>query len=47
MSADKAAETARGHTALELLLRLRNFQQLAHKNQPTVVLPLEPFDIID
>jgi hypothetical protein len=43
---DKATETAEGQTALELLRRLRNLQQLAHESQPIVVPPLAAIDII-
>jgi hypothetical protein len=43
---DKAVETAEGQTALELLRRLRNLQQLAHESRPIVVPPLEAFEIV-
>jgi hypothetical protein len=43
---DKATETAEGQTALELLRRLRNLQQLAHESRPIVVPPLEAFAIV-
>ena len=43
---DSATSTAEGQTALELLRRLRNLQQLVHETMPTLVPPLEPFEII-
>jgi hypothetical protein len=43
---DEAANTAEGQTALELLRRLRNIQQLMHETMPVVVPPLEPFEIV-
>ncbi|HEV2968428.1 MAG TPA: hypothetical protein VGY55_00475 [Pirellulales bacterium] len=43
---DEAANTAQGQTALELLRRLRNVQQLLHEALPVVVPPLEPFEIV-
>jgi hypothetical protein len=43
---DKATETAEGQTALELLRRLRNLQQLAHETRPIIVPPLEAFEIV-
>jgi hypothetical protein len=43
---DGAANTAEGQTALELLRRLRNIQQLIHEAMPVVVPPLGPFEIL-
>ena len=43
---DQAANTAEGQTALELLRRLRNLQQLVHEAKPVVAPPLEPFEIV-
>jgi hypothetical protein len=43
---DKATETAARQTALELLRRLRNLQQLAHESLPIIVPPLEAFEIV-
>jgi hypothetical protein len=43
---DKATNSAEGQTALELLRRLRNVQQLVHEKMPTLVPPLEPFEIV-
>jgi hypothetical protein len=43
---DEAANTAEGQTALELLRRLRNIQQLMHEAMPVVVPPLERFEIV-
>ncbi len=43
---DKATETAEGQTALELLRRLRHLQHLAHESLPTVVPPLDAFEIV-
>jgi hypothetical protein len=43
---DKATETADGQTAVELLRRLRQLQQLAHESLPTVVPLLEAFEIV-
>ena len=43
---DQATNTAEGQTALELLRRLRNIQQLMHEAMPVVVPPLEPFEIV-
>jgi hypothetical protein len=43
---DTATETAEGQTALELLRRLRNLQQLAHESRLIVVPPLEAFEIV-
>jgi hypothetical protein len=44
---DKATETADGQTALELLRRLRNIQQLMHEKMPVVMPPLTPFEIVN
>ena len=44
---DKATNTAEGQTALELLRRLRNLQQLVHETMPPLVPPLEPFEIVE
>jgi hypothetical protein len=44
---DQAANTAERQTALELLRRFRNIQQLMHEAMPVVVPPLEPFEIMD
>jgi hypothetical protein len=43
---DQASETAEGQTALEVLRRLRNLQQLAHETRPIVVPPLLAFEIV-
>ncbi len=43
---DQAENTAEGQTALELLRRLRNIQQLVHESLPALVPPLEPFEIV-
>jgi hypothetical protein len=43
---DQATNTADGQTALELLRRLRNIQQIIHESLPTLVPPLEPFEIV-
>jgi hypothetical protein len=43
---DEAANTAEGQTALELLRRLLNIQQLMHEAMLVVVPPLEPFEIV-
>src|SRR5260221_11856170 len=43
---DHATNTPEGQTALELLRRLRNIQQLVHEKMPTLVPPLEPFEIV-
>jgi hypothetical protein len=43
---DKAADTAEGKSALELLRRLRNVQQLVHESLPIVVPPLAAFEIV-
>jgi hypothetical protein len=43
---DEAAITAEGQTALGLLRRLRNIQQLVQEAMPIVVRPLEQFEIV-
>ena len=44
---DEATNTAEGQTALELLRRLRDLQDLTHQRMPALPPPLGKFEVVD